>query len=74
LPGPQPAGGNDAVPILLTSIGEKMTVTPAEETELMARYGITKVPAYRYHYREWRYSALNDALAQAKRDEAADSK
>ncbi|ANI79911.1 hypothetical protein [Sphingobium sp. EP60837] len=51
-----------------------MTVAPEVEAELMARYGITKVPAYRYHYREWRYSTLNDALAQAKRDEAAPSK
>jgi hypothetical protein len=74
LPGPHPEDGNNAVPILLISIGEKMTVAPAEETELMARYGITKVPAYRYHYREWRYSALSDALAQAKRDEATRSK
>ena len=48
-----------------------MTVASADETELMARYGITEVPVYRYHYRDWRYSTLNDALAQAKRDEAA---
>ncbi len=51
-----------------------MAGVPAEETELMARYGIIKVPAYRYHYRDWRYSTLNDALAQARRDEAARSK
>jgi len=51
-----------------------MTVVPADEAEVMARYGIIKVPAYRYHYRDWRYSTLNDALAQAKRDEAARSK
>lgn len=48
-----------------------MSVSPTEEAELMARYGISKVPAYRYHYRGWRYSNLNDALAQAKRDEAS---
>lgn len=47
-----------------------MTVASTNETELMARYGISKVPAYRYHYRDWRYSTLIDALAQAKRDEA----
>jgi len=51
-----------------------MNVVPADETELMARYGIIKVPTYRYHYRDWRYSTLNDALAQARRDEAARSK
>ncbi len=48
-----------------------MTVASTNETELMARYGITKVPTYRYHYRDWRYSTLHDALAQARRDEAA---
>jgi hypothetical protein len=48
-----------------------MAVEPADETELMARYGITKVPVYRFHYRDWRYATLNDAVAQAKRDEAA---
>lgn len=75
LPGPQPAGGsNVARQPVLTRIGQKMTVVPADETELMARYGIIKVPAYRYHYRDWRYSTLDDALAQAKRDEAARSK
>ncbi|MCB4862779.1 hypothetical protein K7W03_24640 [Sphingobium sp. PNB] len=51
-----------------------MTVDLADETELMVRYGIIKVPVYRYHYRDWRYSTLNDALAQARRDEAARSK
>ena len=75
LPGPQPAGGsNVARQPVPTTIGQKMTVVPADETELMARYGIIKVPAYRYHYRDWQYSTLNDALAQARRDEAARSK
>jgi len=75
LPDPQPAvGSNRARQPLLTRIGQKMTVVPADEAEVMARYGIIKVPAYRYHYRDWRYSTLNDALAQAKRDEAARSK
>lgn len=45
-----------------------------DQAELMARFGITKVPAYRYHYREWRYSNLDDALAQAKRDVATSLK
>ena len=75
LPDPQPAGGSNlARQPVLTMIGQKMTVVPADETELMARYGIVKVPAFRYHYRDWRYSTLNDALAQARRDEAARSK
>lgn len=34
----------------------------------MARYGIKRVPADMFHYREYRYASLGDALAQAKRD------
>ena len=34
----------------------------------MARYGIMRVPADRFHYREYRYGKLSDAVAQAKRD------
>ena len=75
LPVPQLAvGSNLARQPVLTRIGQKMTVVPADETELMARYGIIKVPAFCYHYRDWRYSTLNDARAQARRDEAARSK
>lgn len=51
-----------------------MTVEPVDETELMARYGMTKVPVYRFHYRDWQYSTLDDAVAQAKRDESTRSK
>lgn len=45
-----------------------MTADTSAEVELMARFGITKVPTYRYHYRDWRYSNFGDALAQARRD------
>lgn len=48
-----------------------MSVNPHDEAELLTRFGITKVQGYRYHYREWRYSNLDDAVAQAKRDSAA---
>jgi len=34
----------------------------------MAGYGITRVPADMFHYREYRYGKLSDAIAQAKRD------
>lgn len=34
----------------------------------MARYGITRVPAEIFHYQDYRYAKLSDALAQAKRD------
>ncbi len=36
--------------------------------EQMARYGIIRVPADQYHYRDYRYSKLSDAIAQARRD------
>jgi hypothetical protein len=34
----------------------------------MARHGITRVPAETFHYRNYRYAKLSDAIAQAKRD------
>ena len=45
-----------------------MTDTTTEEAEQMGRFGITRVPAFSYHYKAWRYSNLGDALAQARRD------
>ncbi len=39
-----------------------------DDAALMARYGITRVPADRFHYKTYRYATLADALAQAKRD------
>ena len=32
----------------------------------MAKYGITRVPVDYYHYKEFRYTNLDDAIAQAK--------
>lgn len=37
--------------------------------EQMALYGITRVPADQYRYRDYRYSKLSEAIAQARRDE-----
>ncbi|MGD2133053.1 MAG: hypothetical protein PVI23_09680 [Maricaulaceae bacterium] len=43
-----------------------------EETEaLMAKYGVTRTMAYQYHFKTYRYSNLEDAIAQAKRAAAA---
>lgn len=42
-----------------------------DEAELLTQLGISKVPVFQYHYRAWRYSNLDDALAQAKRDVAS---
>ncbi len=36
---------------------------------LMARHGISAVPAHQFHYKDYRYSRLEDALAQARRDD-----
>jgi hypothetical protein len=38
-----------------------------EATEEMAKYGITRVPVDHFQYREFRYTNLEDAVAQAKR-------
>ena len=50
-----------------------MNTDTTNEAELMARFGITKVPAFHYHYGDWRYSNLQDALTQARRDAASDT-
>jgi len=47
--------------------------TPSELDEAvaidqMANYGITRVIAYQYRYKDYRYSKLSDAIAQARRD------
>ncbi len=34
----------------------------------MACYGITRVPADMFHYRDYRYAKLGDAVGRAKRD------
>lgn len=46
------------------------TPESADQQALMSQHGITRVPADRYHYKEWRYSNLADAVAQARRDAA----
>jgi hypothetical protein len=35
----------------------------------LEKYGIERVPVDYFHYREFRYTNVNDAIAQAKRDE-----
>lgn len=39
-----------------------------DAAEEMAMYGITCVPVDNFHYREYRYTNLRDAIAQSKRD------
>jgi hypothetical protein len=38
------------------------------QSEEMARYGISCVPADNFYYREFHYTNLKDAVAQATRD------
>ena len=48
------------------------TATDAEAA-LMARYGITRIPADQFHVDGYRYSSLSDALAQARRGRREDA-
>jgi hypothetical protein len=42
-----------------------------DEAAILARYGIVRTPAHRYQVGDFRYSRLSDAVAQARRTEAA---
>lgn len=44
-----------------------------EAAKEMARYGITRIPVDYFHYREFRYTNLEDAVAQAKRQRAGNA-
>ena len=46
----------------------KQLATDEETAEEMASYGIASVPMNNYYYREFHYTNLKDAIAQAKRD------
>lgn len=49
-----------------SAAGDSAEGTAAEE---LAKFGITRIPVDYYHYREFRYTRLEDALAQARRVE-----
>ncbi len=44
-------------------------IDESKDSELMSRYGIRCVLISQYRYKNYRYSTLSDAVAQAKRDE-----
>ncbi|HSS66551.1 MAG TPA: hypothetical protein VLS27_19130, partial [Gammaproteobacteria bacterium] len=48
---------------------ESNSAISPEATEEMAKYGITRVPVDCFHYKEFRYTNLKDAIAQAKRQQ-----
>ena len=45
-------------------------LTDSDATELMAKYGINRIPVDEFRYKAFRYSSLRDDVAQAKRDQA----
>ena len=55
-------------------MNSQMTANEPQETSApvagaeITKYGITRVPVDYFHYRQFRYSNLEDAVAQAKRD------
>jgi hypothetical protein len=44
----------------------------AEQAKACAKYGIVKVPIDYFHYKEFRYTNLDDAIAQARRQNPGD--
>jgi hypothetical protein len=60
-------GGESADVVARKPRNEPQSV--AQEAAEMARYGITRVPVDYFHFREFRYSNLADALAEAIRHE-----
>jgi hypothetical protein len=48
------------------SISPQMNETEAAAS--MTRHGIIRAYAVQYRYKDWRYSNLADAIAQAERD------
>jgi hypothetical protein len=75
------ASNSEPLPPSLSLVGERhMTPATHEEAsptfgryaaEEMAKYGITRVPTDYFHYKEYRYTDLDDAVAQAKRQHPA---
>ncbi len=57
------------------------TTKPVEENpaadknsdDEMVKYGITRVSVDQYHYKKYRYTHLNEAIAQAERELAVSS-
>jgi hypothetical protein len=55
----------------MTSPADSKETSPAinaESSDEMTKFGIARIPVDYFHYREFRYTNLKDAIAQAKRD------
>jgi hypothetical protein len=50
---------------------ERLCPAETNEEDAMAKLGITRVPIDYFHYRQYRYTNLKDAIAQAERDRLA---
>ena len=50
---------------------EKNPAINSEVAEAMAKYGIARVPVDYFHYKEFRYTNLDDGIAQATRQNGA---
>ena len=56
---------------LANNDGSSPSLSP-EAAEEMAKYGIVRIPVDYYYVGKYRYTNLEDALAQAKRQKASD--
>ena len=52
-------------------IGAGRVSAEQDGSDQMAKYGITRVPVDYFHYKEFRYSTLQQAIAEAKRQQHA---
>ena len=55
-----------------TNRKNRRPVPKSEAKDGMAEYGITRVPIDYFHYKQYRYTNLADAVAQAKRAQTLD--
>lgn len=53
-----------------TTTGTGETLVDQEASGAMAHYGIARRPIDYFHYKDYRYTSLTNAVAQARRDEA----
>jgi hypothetical protein len=61
---------------MIMDITKPVEETPAVEEnsdDEMAKYGITRVSVDQYHYKQYRYTHLSEAVAQAERELAGSS-
>ena len=55
-----------------TNRKNRRSAAKPEAKDEMAKYGITRVPIDYFHYKQYRYTNLADAVAHAKRAQTSD--